>query len=113
MNWTVVKQWLTMPMRYEANGGGTIPRGFGVAYAYDYKMTFVCYPVPINWIVGYAMKCWWFLMDSKVKQASRYQEGRVFGYTKGYQAGLIEGAKRGRDETLDTIDKVIKGVRHG
>ncbi|HDY68572.1 MAG TPA: hypothetical protein ENH85_12375 [Candidatus Scalindua sp.] len=67
--------------------GEKMPRWYGVAYYTEHIG--VCYPVPLNLLVGLIRKLWYWMVrgisPSKIdKQISHaYQEGMLEGYKQG------------------------------
>ena len=93
--------------------GHTIPRGYGRAYAVDYAMAWVCYPVPLNWIMN-----WWHrlyqvlargphdpLMEAFNRGLDKGREiERSVHANDGYERGQLDGMR----EILGELQKVFR-----
>lgn len=97
--------------------GGTIPRGYGVAYWKQDHDAAVCYPFPINRIVGFVRNAYLRIRHVKMIRAEQEalqrirdarreikEEGSKIGYKQGYRAGCLEGRLQGNSgRTTDSI----------
>ena len=45
----------------EVGEGGLIPKWYGVAYRCPNKLAYVCYPIPLNFLIALLIKIKWFL----------------------------------------------------
>lgn len=65
------------------------PFGYGFAYHLDYKNIAVCYPIPLNWLIGWFMEITWYLARGPISMIHHEQSAmrqRAFreGYCEGY-----------------------------
>lgn len=106
--------------------GDLLPKGYGIAYRRWDRMIAVCYPFPLNWLVGLAVRAWRGSYCRSVpfsKRASallkiEYDRGFRAGhragsadalYNVGYKRGLEDGRKAMGNELTEEIATVLKG----
>jgi len=76
---------MTKPMkdlRKEIKEGEPIPKFYGISYLEPNRLGAICYPIPLNILIGYIRKIYlWFLSGWDFKT----------GYEKGFSEGLVSG----------------------
>lgn len=86
--------------------GGMIPKGYGVAWVKYDTCHAVCYPIPLNLLLGF-LRHWYF----------RLAQGKIWhtrGYSRGLSAGLTQGRVEGRADlrmelkTMEIVDELKK-----
>ena len=72
-------------LKKELREGEMLPKYYGIAYRRIDELTAICYPIPLNVVVGYLNKFWlWLRMGGNAWKN---------GYFKGKEEGLNEGRK--------------------
>ncbi len=75
--------------------GGTLPRGYGVAWPLPYSMRYYCLPVPLNLIFG-GFRDFWLRVRRPVSQDpidEAWRQGYGRGFSAGQENGMIQGAR--------------------
>lgn len=78
----------------ELREGSRLPRFYGVAWAEEWRHTYVCLPVPFN-IIARRVREFWHRLQLPVGRdlledcwRDGYNQGNVRGYRQGKEAGL-------------------------
>jgi hypothetical protein len=92
-------------MKVEIHGGEIIPKGYGIAYPCPFKDTFICYPMPLNWVVRiwsafYQIMRHCFFTKAEKDLQKMYRKGLNEGYEKGFKH-LVK--------RLNDMEDLIKG----
>ncbi len=107
-----------LSLRYNKSPGEMLPAWYGIAYRDMYRQWDVCYPIPLNHVVGILRNTYWRLACKRTDLISEvYHEGWNTGYRslghdmirrydEGYKKGKMEGLKE-----LDTIRKELTKLR--
>ena len=73
------------------NHGDIVPRGYGIAYLTpDFCQQFVCYPFPLNHIIGWLRYFWYKIRHrwpTKIELDIRAENARRVGFENGWHAG--------------------------
>lgn len=115
-----------MPLRIQIEEGGMFPRGYGVAYRDWPTLTAVCYPMPLNVLIGWSRRVLFWVMhgvamgklerDLALKVFAARRDGIATGRAqmtdrlatdtlRSYERGLQEGWRRAFDHLRDQIGK--------
>ena len=68
-----------------------MPKGYGRAYICFDRMGAICYPIPLNWIVGICHQVWFRL---------------AIGFRGGWEQRLLEERANGRREGILSVQRV-------
>ncbi len=99
-------------LRYNKSPGEMIPAWYGIAYRDMYRQWDVCYPIPLNHVVGILRNIHWRLACKQTDfERATYLEGWNAGYHS--LAGELEGRfhegyKKGKMEASREIDTLHK-----
>lgn len=86
-------------VRRDICSGDMVPFGWGRAYYRDYESVTVCYPIPLNWLVGWVRSVAWYLARGPVDLVHRELRGKLSEvYRMGYADGLAAWKTAARDE---------------
>ena len=100
-----------MTIRVIVTEGSQIPRGYGMAWAQDFSRSWVCYPIPLNWIMAWLRRGYGFLghgprdlyMEAFTRGMERgsliEQQGAARARMGEYERGRLDGVR----ETLETL----------
>jgi len=77
-------------IRRKIHPSEVIPRGWGIAYWYEYNQTGVMYPIPLNVVITFLRNLYCKLThySSKDKISLLYRDSIREAYTEGYNAGI-------------------------
>lgn len=69
----------------ELEEGETIPTGYGVAWWDGLRRIIICYPFPLNYILGFLRKVWQWIRYSYIKNDFdiKLHEAELRGYQRG------------------------------
>jgi len=95
-------------MRKVIGEGEMLPKGYGVAYQNWSNFTAVCYPFPLNHLIGSIVKFWWKYRNQKpteyiVKLSERYNDG--------FKHGLAVGLEQGQHQTREQIKTAVSNLK--
>lgn len=79
--------------------GGMIPRGYGFAWYRPETDHAVCFPIPLNLLLGF-LRHWYF----------RLAQGKIW-HTRGYSSGLSAGLRQGRVEGRADLRMELKAMK--
>ena len=102
-------RWKLYVTGQEVHAGAMLPRFWGVAYWRDYDDIAVCYPVPINLLVGWSRKAYvWMrhVRPSKVELSVR--KGWEAGYRNGYRKGRQDEKGRLRENIAEAYEAALQ-----
>lgn len=66
------------------------PPFYGIAWEEDFARQWVCYPIPLNWVLGWAREIAWYL--SRGPRGCRSRELRAL-LLREYKRGYADGVK--------------------
>jgi hypothetical protein len=92
-------------MRKEVAEGERLPWGHGAAYPLVTRAAWVTYPVPLNLLVRW-IRSFYFSLARSARTSIEQQ-----AYNRGYEAGIRVGRKQGKDEAIEFIREIVKGVK--
>ncbi len=81
-----------------------IPKMYGVAWFSYTSFTVVCYPIPLNWVLGGLRKSWFLIAQGP--RWKHEQEIWNVAYEHGFKAGKVSSEAKAAE---DLIMKLVKG----
>ena len=76
--------------------GGDVSRWLGVAYHDTSRRVTVFYPIPLNWLIGWGRRAYYFLVHGpRDRVAELLGVAASRGFTDGYRDGHRDGCKDG------------------
>ena len=71
-----------------------VPRFYGIAWQDSPLNKFVCYPFPLNRIIGFCRKLWFRVLHQPPDYVERKcRQAHAVGHREGYEAGRKDGRK--------------------
>ena len=95
-----------MKIRLEVNEGEIMPNGFGMAYPNTTRLTYVLYPIPINWLMRFLKMVYDFMRQSFL---TRDEKRILNAYRKGYNEGYEYGYKQ-FEKSLNNIEQKLNEI---
>lgn len=88
--------------------GEMLSRGYGVAYENLNSMSVVCYPFPLNHIVGTVVRWWWKYRNTKPQE---YTKALREKYDKGFQRGMAVGMEQALHQNESQIKIAVEELK--
>jgi hypothetical protein len=87
--------------------GDRLPWGYGVAYRNWDSMTAVCYPFPLNHLIGFILPLWW-----KCRNAKRNEFDEIINKKTdaAFQRGLVSGLRQAEHQSVQELHENISNI---
>lgn len=94
--------------------GETFPRGYGMAWRSWERMGCVCYPIPLNWLAGWAYAAQIWLSHPTFMGGPAYQQGVAIGREMALKLTPDERAmrdRRTRSDDAELLESLLQRMR--